>query len=194
MLSALARYGHPTGLDLHPLALALAQVHLTSPYPLLQASILHLPLASGSLDLITTFDVLYHRAVIDDGLALAEFFRVLKPDGWLLIRVPALESLRGAHDRIVHTRQRYTQAELAIKLRQAGFRVQRLTYANTLLFPLIYLRRILAGRRPDPASDVELPTPILNRILEFILKVENQWLKHLDLPIGVSLFALAQKP
>ncbi len=197
MLTRLARFGRPIGVDFHPLALAYAQGRA----PLARASVERLPFATNSFDLITSFDVLYHRAVGDDLRALHEFNRVLQspdpaagqPGGCLLLRVPASEALRGAHDLVVHTQRRYTAAELGAKLRAAGFEVRRLTYANTLLLPLIALRRKLQSGSAETASDVELPSPSVNQLLEFILKIENLWLSKFNLPFGVSLFALAAK-
>jgi SAM-dependent methyltransferase len=188
MLTRMSALGQPFGVDLHPLALA----HARGKAPLARAAVEHLPFAEDSFDLVTSFDVLYHLAVGDDEAALREFARVLrKPGGLLLIRLPAWEALRGAHDLAVHTRHRYTAPELRAKLRAAGFRIKRLTYANTLLFLPILLRRLL---QPDSqaGSDVELPSPALNRFLEFLLQLEKNWLTYFNLPFGVSLFALAQ--
>lgn len=189
MLRHLAAVGLPFGIDLHSLALAYA--HRTASASLARATVERLPFADHSFDLVTSFDVLYHLAVGDDVAALTEFARVLKPDGLLLIRLPAFEQLRGAHDRTVHTRHRYTAPELRSKLDAAGFRVRRLTYANTLLFPLIALSRLMQGRANEH-TDVELPSPALNHLLEFVLGLERRWLTHFNLPFGVSLFALAQ--
>src|SRR5258708_16476611 len=141
MLLRLKELGQPIGVDFHPLAIAYAQKQLPKTIPLLRGSITDLPLTSNQFDLLVSFDVLYHRAVVDDGAALTEFLRMLKPGGRLLIRVPALESLRGAHDLVVHTQRRYERTALGAKLEAAGFQIQRLTYANTLLFPFIFLKR-----------------------------------------------------
>lgn len=193
MLTNLGPWGKVMGLDFHPLALAYAQSNERNKDRLLRGSITHLPLSGNVFDVVTSFDVLYHKAVSDDRLALQEFSRVLRPGGWLLIRVPALEALRGHHDTVVQTRHRYDLPELRTKLESAGFFVRRLTYANSLLFPLILLRRRLEGAENEPESDVALPSPLANRGLRFVLNLENTWLRFFDFPIGVSLFALAQK-
>ncbi|HKZ68511.1 MAG TPA: class I SAM-dependent methyltransferase [Anaerolineales bacterium] len=189
MLTRLSALGRPVGIDFHPLALA----HAAGRAPLARASVEHLPFADASFDLVTSFDVLYHRAVADDECALREFARVLRSSGAVLIRVPAWEALRGAHDVVVHTQRRYTAVDLDSKLRAAGFRVHRLTYANTLLFPMILLRRKLKTGSTETSSDVELPSPVVNRLLELVLRLEKLWLSHFNLPVGVSLYALASK-
>ncbi|MBI2976163.1 MAG: class I SAM-dependent methyltransferase [Chloroflexi bacterium] len=193
MLTRLASFGKPVGIDFHPLALAHAARATNS--PLARASVQGLPFAPRSFDVVTSFDVLYHRAVTDDDAALREFARVLRPGGWLLVRVPALEQLRGAHDTVVHTRHRYSARELRSKLQAAGFLPRRVTYANTLLALPVLLRRTLQTiTGAHETTDVELPPPALNRLLEFVLTLEAQWLARFDLPVGVSLFALARRP
>lgn len=110
MLTHLSAFGRPVGIDLHPLALAHAKA--AHPTPLARASVERLPFADHCFDIVTSFDVLYHLAVGDDVAALKEFARVLRSEGILLIRVPALEALRGGHDAVVHTRHRYAAGEL----------------------------------------------------------------------------------
>ncbi len=77
-----------------------------------QATIVSLPFADECFDLITSFDVLYHRAVGNYGQALKEFHRVLKPGGCLFLRLPAYDWLRGRHDQAIHTAHRFTVPEL----------------------------------------------------------------------------------
>lgn len=192
MLRRLSSFGVGTGIDFSPLALTHA--HHKIPNDLCRASIAQVPFASDSFDLITSFDVLYHRSISDDQTALNELARLLKPDGIALIRVPAFESLRGAHDLRVHTRHRYTADEMRGKVQRAGLKVIRLTYANFFLFIPIYITRALQlARGKKESSDVELPPTILNSILESLLKIESLLIRFVDLPFGVSLFALATK-
>lgn len=185
----LSAFGQVTGVDLHPLAIRYsAQVsHQVS-----RASVQALPFADQTFDLVTTFDVLYHLAVSDDVGALAEMRRVLGPGGWLLARVPANDWLRGAHDRHVHTRQRYEGRELRAKLAAAGFEVLRLTYVGfSLLMPAVFRRRAQASEQAE--TDVTLPSPAVNRLLLAALQVEGLWLRRFYLPAGLSLLALARR-
>ena len=61
---------------------------------LLQASVNQVPFKKDTFDVITCFDVLYIHGV-DDDQAFREFYRTLKPDGILLVNLPAHELLRG---------------------------------------------------------------------------------------------------
>jgi SAM-dependent methyltransferase len=185
----LAEFGTPMGVDWHPLAVQYAA--RVSPGAA-RASVQALPFPAGTFDAVTSFEVLYHLAVQDDVAALREFARVLKPGGWLLARVPAHDWLRGAHDRLVHTRHRYSAGELRRKLQAAGLSVARLTPVGTWLLPPAIARRILQPSA-EAHSDVRLPAPLVNRWLTAALAAEGRWLAWADLPFGLSLLALARK-
>ena len=118
----------------------------------------------------------------------------------ILIRVPALQLLYSQHDRAVSSAHRYTARELADRLAMNGLVLERVTYANTFLFPVAlvwrWLRRSPGG---TPQSDVKpLPRGLgwLNPLLAGLLAIEAWWLKHLRwrLPVGLSVIALARKP
>lgn len=188
----LRRYGTVIGLDLAAEALVLARGRL--PGRLVRGSVLQLPFTDHSFDLVTSFDVLYHRAVIDERQALAEVRRVLRRDGRLLIRLPAYEWLRSRHDRQVHTRRRYTAGEVARLLNGNGFIIEHLTYALTLLFPISAAVRLLERVLPESqnASAMELPSRPLNAALRLPMMLEAAFIARGGrLPFGLSIVALA---
>jgi SAM-dependent methyltransferase len=188
-LKWLREFGTPVGVDLHPAAVR----HATGISPLVaRASVQALPFPSKSFDLVTSFEVLYHLDVRDDGAALRESARVLRPGAWLLLRVPAHDWLRGAHDRQVHTRHRYAADELRRNLVEAGFHVERLTPLGSFLFPAALLRR-LTQRGDEAHTDVTLPPAALNQLLKSMLSAEGAWLRLADVPFGLSLLAVARK-
>ena len=194
MMLALERYGQVFGVDFSPLALRYCRQRGLDRTCL--ASVVHLPFGSAVFDLVTSFDVLYHLGVSDDTEALREIYRVLLPGGFLLLRLPALEWLRSAHDRAVHTRHRYTAPEVKTKVSAAGFRVLRASYGNTLLFPIAAGARLaqrLMGRGQRAASDVQETAETANRALSGVLALEAQLLRRVDLPVGLSVICLAQK-
>jgi SAM-dependent methyltransferase len=189
-LSHLGRRGRAVGVDLSEEAIRFCRGRGVTA---VRGSVVALPFRGGAFDSATSFDVLYHRWVTDDGAALRELARVLKPGGLLLVRVPALKMLWGAHDEAVHSRHRYTRREVEDLLVQGGFEVLRATYANFLLFPLLALRRTLDRLSGRQGSDVEfLPRPF-EWAFRTLLELEARLVRHVSLPIGGSVFALARK-
>ena len=198
-LQQLANLGWPLGLDRSSDALKYCVERGIPPHHLMLGSTDTLPYRPELFDLITCIDVLC--CLDDDAQALKEFHRVLKPGGRLLLNLPALEILGGEHDRAwadyVH---RYTAGELRSKLERAGFIVERLTYINTILFPIaLFVRlrkRLLSSGNPSgvPSSDLKPLPPFLNEILVHIFGFEATLLKFMSFPIGVSLIAVVKKP
>jgi ubiquinone/menaquinone biosynthesis C-methylase UbiE len=188
----LQRYGTVYGLDYAEPAVTISNTRL--PGQIARGSVLDLPFANASFDLVTSYDVLYHRGVPDEQTALAEVRRVLRPDGRLLIRLPAYEWLRSRHDRQVHTRRRYTAREVATLLHAAGFQVERLTYVLSVIFPLPATLRLLERFTPDreEASAMTLPSPPVNGLLGQTMTLEASWISAGgSFPYGLSIMALA---
>jgi SAM-dependent methyltransferase len=187
----LARFGRPVGVDLSEDALRFCRSRGVT---VARAELLALPFPADRFDCVTSLDVIYHRWVEDDAAAVREMARVLRPGGLLLVRVPALKLLWGAHDEAVHSRHRYRRAEVRHLLEGAGLTVVRATYANTVLLPLVAARRGLDRLTGREGSDVGfLPAP-LEWAFRSVLQAEARWLRRFSLPVGTSVFALARKP
>ena len=86
----------PMALEYAPTA---AQIARERGIDVVRADARELPLRTGSLDLVTAFDVLEH--IEEDYLVAAEITRVLRPGGTALIAVPADMALWSAHDEAV---------------------------------------------------------------------------------------------
>ncbi len=191
-MNYLGSFGTVTGCDLSTLALRFCQKRGLSRMG--QATIVSLPFPDGCFDLVTSFDVLYHRAVGDYGQALNEFQRVLKPGGRVFLRLPAYDWLRGRHDEAIHTSHRFTAPEVRQAFAAANFTVEKLSYANTLLFPLALGKRL--GERLFPGktgSDVQPNPPWQDAFLVRFLTLEARWLSRHTLPFGLSVLGLGRK-
>ncbi|MFN8558801.1 MAG: methyltransferase domain-containing protein [Dehalococcoidia bacterium] len=188
-------YGRVVGIDVAAEALACARQR--PGLRLARASVERLPFRSASFDVVLSNDVLCHLQVSDDGRAVAEFARVLRPGGVLYLQLPAFQRLTSHHDIAVHTQHRYTRPELARLLARAGLRPRRLTYANTLLFPAAAAWR-LAHRHQSPdevrGSDVRPAPALVDGALRLALRAEARVLRRRDLPFGLSVIGVARKP
>jgi 2-polyprenyl-3-methyl-5-hydroxy-6-metoxy-1,4-benzoquinol methylase len=195
MSTILADYGAVTGTDLSPIALRFCRTRRLTRICL--ASVDEIALASGSFDIVTSFDVIYESHVRRDFSAVAEYFRVLRPGGFLLLREPAFDWLRGEHDNTVEGARRYDRQSLRSLLRGGGFEIIHETYANAWLLPLVVVKRQLFERLWPPASDssdLSYSTGILNELFRTVLSSEAKLAARLSLPFGSSVFALARKP
>ena len=184
----LNRWGSVIGIDRSELAVELSLKNGINAKKILTDS---LPFINNSLDLITIFDVLYHKNVKPKKI-LQEALRVLKPGGHVLITDCALPSLWSEHDVIMEARERFKKTGLEVLVNNSGFKVIRSSYLFFLTFPLFYLSRKLSWLRINSGS---LETnQVLSLVLKRVMQVETFIFKYLNLPIGSSLLVLAQKP
>ena len=180
-----------TGVDLWPEACKLATQR--SGRTVRCASIHELPFPDKSFDAIVSADVLYHEG-IDVPRALAEARRCLRPGGVMVLNNPAYEWMRSYHDESVKTAHRFTAGEMRRLLAQAGFSVPFCCYWNTLLFPLIVLRRKILRTREDE-SDVHPYSAPAEFLFNLAMGTEQVLLRAgLRFPYGLSVLAAAVRP
>ena len=165
---------------------------------ILRASVSNIPFSSGSFDLVTSLDVLYHLGVKNDSMVLREFYRVLAKGGVLLMNLPAYNFLKSMHDIAIHTRQRYIRKDLKKKIEDAGFKIEKITYRNTILFSFILairlFERLTLKDKKKVHSDLKRMPGHLNKLLTYFLSMENRFiLSGLNFPFGLSLFCMAVK-
>lgn len=148
--------------------------------------------ATDQYDLIVLFDVLEH--IQDDREALDILENILKPNGKILITVPALKVLWSDHDVTHHHHRRYTLKELNNLIVDKNLKIRRSTYFNTFLFPAIFLARFFLGLLTSKNIDqVKIPNRFINYILTKIFSSEKYILKHFNFPIGVSILLEIEK-
>ncbi len=192
-LDWLRELGAAAGADLSLEALALC--HERGHHRLAAGRIERLPFVDAAFDLVTLFDVLYHRWVADDAATLREIARVTRPGGLLLITDSALPWLRGPHDEAWGGARRYTRRSLRAVLDASGWRVRRISYFHFLLFPLIAAVRLKEKwLSAVPArSDLAPVWPPLNAALRSVYALEGALLRALALPWGSSIVCVAER-
>ena len=189
-LHLLKQFGRARGVDMSSEALEFCRRRGESDVTLHMAG--ELPFSAASFDLLTAFDVIEH--IEDDRAALAEFRRVLRPGGWMLIYTPALPWLYNEHDRIVHHKRRYRRAELREKILAAGYQLEHLAYVNGLVLPLVLLARGLAKLRSGEShQEMEIPHPWVNGLVTALCYSEEPLVRHDLVPVGMTLVALARR-
>ena len=155
-------------------------------------SICAMPFADASQDLVLVTDVIEH--VDDDLLALQEVARVLTPHGFALITVPTFQSLWGLQDEVAHHKRRYRMNELLALIEKAGLQPLRSYYFNYLLFVPIWLaRQIIRLVGAEFKSENEVNSPVINRVLTWIFRLDCLTAPLLRPPVGVSALVIAKK-
>lgn len=172
----------PVALEFAPTA---AEIARERGIDVLRADARELPLRTGSVDLVTAFDILEH--IEEDYLATAEITRVLRPGGTALIAVPADMALWSAHDEAVDHVRRYDRDTLTAAILKGGLVIEDIWSWNVLLRPVVKLRR-----KTSTGSDLDNVNPVVNSGLTAIIAAER-YLPVKSLP-GVSLFLRARRP
>lgn len=157
---------------------------------------------NNQYDLVGLFDVLEH--VDNEEFFLKTCRKFLKTNGLIFITVPADMKLYTTIDKLSGHKKRYTREELSSLINKAGFKVIKTTYFGLMLYlPLYFYRRFIL-RKPGLSAkkkdcyqllmkSIAPPVGILNKFLEFTLRLESKLINKLTFSFGTSLIVAAIK-
>ncbi len=189
-------FGRSFGFDLNRRGLEFAKIegHLR----VARASIDAIPIPDARMDLVTSFDVLSVLPEAVETAALSEMHRVLRPGGALVLNVAAMEILTGNHSVLAKEVRRYDRRRLQFIVERAGFVIERLTYTNASLFPLMLavraIQRLAGLATPEEAGrEISTPPAPVNAVLAALLAIEARAHRWMNMPFGSSLLCLARK-
>ncbi len=191
LMDQLANVGEVSGIDFSLVAVRFSKAR---GHRVIRANVEKIPFPPKTFDLLTSIDVIYHKAVGDDLKALSEFKRVLRPNGRLILRVPANKFLMSAHDKHVHTARRYSMTELSTKLQKSGFQIRYISYVHSPLFIAsllrVFIERMLGA---SDRSGVKNVSNTINKLLLWILNREADMIvSGVKIPFGQGLIIVAQ--
>lgn len=188
-LLMLSKYGDAEGVDISEDALAFCRDRGLDKVRLGAGE--ELPYEDASFDLVTALDVVEH---MDDDLAgLREMRRVLRPGGRVLLFVPAFMFLWGLQDDVSHHRRRYRLSQLRRVLEEAGFEIERTTYANiTFFLPILLIRQLMRVTGIKAESENNINVSAFNGVLGKLFGAETWFLRYVNLPFGVSGICVAR--
>lgn len=181
-------FGNVDAVELDPAARAVASKRLG--IDVVGASLPGLEgIAERRYDLVAILDVIEH--VEDDRAGLAAISRRLRPGGRVLITVPAHQWMWSAHDTLNHHHRRYSKKALAALVAGAGLKLERMSYFNSLLFPLAVAARLAGKATGREGGEDQLPPAPLNRLFDRLFGAEAYLLGKVPFPPGLSLVAVA---
>lgn len=190
VLASLAERGYdPLGIDLD--SNSVEQVRSRG-IPTVRGDAVELACRPRSHGLLVASDVLEH--IPDDRKALAEWHRVLEPDGYALVFVPAFEWLWSSHDDINNHQRRYTADELRAKMEEADFVVEEVSYWNLATSPVAVPVKLVDRVVQSGEPQVRKTAAPLNYALYSALRIENTAIgRGLSMPFGTSVFAVGRR-
>jgi len=140
-------------------------------------------LANQHFDTLACVNVLEH--VKDDRTALRNMFEILGPGGRLLVFVPAIARLHNRLDQDLGHFRRYDKRQLQELIAGAGFQIDRLMYSNLIGTFGWFLNGTVQRKRQLSVWQ----TMLFDNFVPLVEKLE----RHMKLPFGMSLFAVATK-
>ena len=124
-------------------------------------------------DIVIAMDVLEH--IQDDYLALKEWKSSLKPNGLLLISVPAFQHLWSSHDIFLRHHRRYNKKEISELANSTGLKTVKLNYIFSYIYPMVFLLRRYLPNKAKIYGDLKKHNEIINTILSILGNLEYKF-------------------
>jgi len=138
---------------------------------------------AGRFETVVCLNVLEH--VKEDVAGMRNIFSALKPGGRACILVPRSMALYGSSDEVLEHQRRYTEEELAAKLKEAGFTIDKLFTFNRATVPAWFINGRIFKRKDFSRVQLKIFDSMV-----FILRKVDAWLPWK----GLSLIAIARRP
>lgn len=154
------------------------------------------PFEEGKFDVVVASDVIEH--VEDDRSALARLVSLTRPGGVLVFTVPAYEWMWSRHDEAHGHFRRYTRRRFLALFEGQPVTIERASYCNTALFPLMAAARVgskVASRlaRRERPVEVKPPPRVINGALAWIFGAEGAVVERMALPYGGSVVVVVRR-
>jgi SAM-dependent methyltransferase len=193
-MGMLRPYGRVAGFDLNASGVTTARAAGSS---VVRGDATHAPFASGTFDMATCFDVM--QCLEPDTDVVREMTRMVRPGGFVVVTMAALDILHGDHSLAWQEVRRYTPATARTLFEQAGLRVEKLSFLFGSLFPLMLgvrlVQRVLRPFRTlRTDTDITVPSAPINSLLTAVVIAEARIARRLPAPIGSSLLVVGKKP
>ena len=143
-------------------------------------------------DLIVATDVIEH--IKNDKKEVVKISNLLKKNGYILITVPAFQSLYSSKDISLKHFRRYNKENLRNLLNKYFYEI-KFTYFNFILFLpiaiLIYFFKIMKIKFITRVE--KKPFFFINKLAFYLFAFENFFINKINFPFGVSLLFFGKK-
>ena len=154
-----------------------------------QSDLRHVPLAAESASAVCLLDVIEHLA--EPAATLQEAWRLLSPDGRLVVNVPGHPRLWSAADDALGHVRRYTRSSLRAELEAQGFEILFLSHVFSWLLVPVWARR--RGRAGEPQLGLDVDSPVVDGAALLLTRIERAVVNRVPLPFGTSVLCVAQR-
>lgn len=167
--------------------------------PLFQMDWVNCKFTDNLFDVVTCLNVLEH--IQDDVTALKQLFRIIRPEGKLVITVPTGRRLYDIYDEVHHHVRRYQLGELISKVTQAGFNVLAANHFGVFVYPAFYFIKKLNKWRFSKIADAEKKRVVFKEIqagsrsviMDKLYRIEYSLGKRMGYPFGIRGYLVASK-
>jgi SAM-dependent methyltransferase len=149
----------------------------------------------ATYDVVIAFDVIEH--ITESKVFIEAMLAHLKPDGFLIINVPALQFLYSRYDEVQGHVKRYDIKSMKVELNDFNLSILTMNYWGAANVPILYLRKwLLRADKKSSSEDIlrkgfQPPGKFVNSLFRKIMAIEMMLLKKP--PFGSSLLLVARK-
>lgn len=162
--------------------------------PLLQFDLAQCPLPDQCVDIVISRNMLEH--IQDDRAAIRQMARILKPNGVVIVEIPAGPHLFDAHDKMVLHYRRYTMQSLITLLQEENFEIKEFNHIGFFLYPAFWLVKRFNQVFPPKTNSERILNEIhasRNYSIKKMFAVELLLSRWLHYPVGIRCLVTAVK-
>ncbi len=150
-----------------------------------------------SVDVFISNDTFYFINETERKTLINDFYNLLRPNGLIILNLPALKAFRGIHDISVGVNYRFSKKDIKKMVDISKFKIERATYWPFFLSPIIFTSRLIqriklkTNKNIKIESDIDLPSKRMNDLLFKLTQTENNIFRKK--PFGSSLFLVLKR-